>query len=888
MIPFDPRAYEDAVVKPLRRQWSGGELPDDLLSRYAIELTMSDTQVAERLVQVRAHWNRSAQSAGKGAWVKSVYRAFLRADEELRRNGAALDRIEWWRQYDRARAGARQGQIAELAQTLRSSFADLGLVTAGQLEATRGAIAAALAPDDVQRALAAAGVNLATPVELPGSSGLPDTQYRALRTSLVDASVSSIVELLHGPATVFKIIESFHSDPPVPAGLTGDAVAAATGRENKRSGNAPAREALGILTTAARSGVDIRLLTLFHLLDPVRDSHEQGVPPAAMLRLLEQAKLDPGEARLAVFSVRNEIVQQQARGLDRIKELLAEGRLVAAQQALATIAGTEDASAATALVEERSAEVNRLRTAARQALLAESEQDALNLLRQAAGLAADDEDLVAELSRVPPPPVLGLTATAEGTGVRLAWRAAPSHGEGIRYRLVRQKGRAPADPTDGAVVADGVGATVAVDAVVPAGQPIGYAVFTAAEGGRWSRPATVTTEVLPPVQDVRLSTEDGGGVAGRWQVPPEAIAVEVRRGGVDGVVVPTNSRAGFRDPTPPSGGEHTYTIVVRYCRPDGTEATSAPVIARTAGSWRLVPVSMLRLKPRSGEGGARIEITWRQPSFGEVTVRRARRPSPWPFGEVVPPGEVAGYGEEVVGRFTDQGEWRTLIAAAPSRLYHYVPFTIGEAGAVCGQEASLGVALPVTGLAYQRLDDDVVLSWKWPESTGTAEVTWTGGMGSGRRRLTRQQYQSGGGCQIECGPGEVSVRVHTVVNAEGGAFRSPDAEITVPGRRPTVTYAVQMTRWPVVGGGTVRVWFTVETALPECTVLLVAQHGPVMPCGPTDGQVVLRTARRFEPSVATELVAQLPRLRKPYWVRCFIEGSTALLVDPPVTQLKVS
>jgi hypothetical protein len=886
MTPFDSKAYEDAVVKPLRR-WSGRDLPDDMLARYAIDLKMTDTQVAARLAQVRSHWNKSAQSAGKGASVKSVYRAFLRADAELRSaHGEALDRVEWWRQYDQVRAGVRQDQITELVGTLGSSFGDLGLVTAGHLEATRVTIAAALAPDDVEQALVMAGVKRATPVELPRSSGLPDTQYRALRTSLIDASVSSVVELLHGQVTVFGILESFRCDPPVPAGLTSEAVTAATARENRRAGNAPAREALGILTSAVRSGADLRLLTLFHLLDPVRDSHQQGVPPAAMLRLLEQAKLDPDEARLAVFSVRSEAAEHQPRGLARIEELLGEGRLVAARQALATIAAVEEASAARILVEKRNAEVSRLLDAARQALLAGSEQDTERLLRQAAVLAVDDDDLAAELGRIPPPPVLELTATAEGAGVRVAWRAAPSHDERIHYRLVRRIGRDPADPDDGTVIADRGSATIAVDASPPAGQPIGYAVFAAAQGGRWSRPATVITEVLPPVRNVHLSEEGGAdGVAGRWQVNPEAIAVEVRRGGV---VVPTNGRTSFQDRTAPAGEEHAYTLTVRYRRPDGTEATSAPVLARTASSRRLVPVPALRLTPRSGEGGPRIEISWCQPPYGEVTVRRATRPSPWPLGEAVPLGELAGYGEEVVGRFDDQGEWRTLIAMAPTGLYHYVPFTIGEAGAVCGQEASLGVALPVTGLAYQRLGDDLVLSWIWPESAGTAEVDWAGTTGSGRQRLTRQQYQSGGGCHVHCGPGEVLVRVRTVVHAEGGVFNSPDAEITVSGRRPTVSYAVQMTRRPFVGGGTVRVRLTADEPLPECTVLLIARHGPVMPRGPNDGQVVLRSPQRFQPSVSAELVAQLPRLRKPYWVRCFLEGSTALLVDPPVTQLKVS
>jgi hypothetical protein len=897
MTPFDPRAYEAAVVKPLRR-WSGGKLPDDVVSRYAIDLSMSDEQVVQRLTQVRSHWIKSATSTGKGESVKNVYKAFLRADEELlKTDGTAMRRIQWWRDRDKARASARHGEIAELAQTLRASFGDLGLVAAGQLEATRLAVAPTLSPEEVAQALRTAGVCQDTPIELPRSSGLPGTQYRALRSALVNAGLASVVELLHGgPVESFHILESFRSAPRLAGGLSEAAVIAARDRANRRSGNAAAREAIGILATAARTGVNLRQLTLFHLLDTVRDNHAQGVPPAAMLRHLQEAKLDAAEARLAVFSVRNESAGQRVGGLGAIKALIEEGRLVAARQALATVTGAEDAAAAKELVERQTQEVRRLREAAYAQLRADSEQDALHLLRQAAALAVDDEDLAAEVRRIPPPPVLGLTAITEGVGVRVTWRAAPTHDGNTCYRLMRQRGRAPVDPGDGAVVAAG-SATVAVDTAVPAGQLIGYAVFAALEGDNWSRPASTTVEVLPPVHDVQLGEADGV-VEGHWQVNPEAAAVEVRRGEV---LVLSGSRTMFRDPGAAADHNHTYLIVARYRRPDGTMASSAPVVAKTTRRGRLVPVSMLRLAARSGHGVPMVAITWRQPAIPasiigsagsaditDITVRRAETPFPWEFGAVVPLDRLVSHGMEVAGRIEDKGEWRTLVASAPTGLHYYAAFTIGEAGAVRGEEVAFGLAPPVTELAYQRLGDEVVLSWQWPEAVGTAEVVWDGPAGSGRRQLTRQQYRSGGGCPIECGPGELAVKVRTVVHATGGTCTSPDAELTITGRRPTVSYAVQLARRPVVGGGTVRVRLTADQPLPDCTVLIVATHGPVMPRSAADGQLVLRSAQRIDPQAPVELVATLPRLRKPYWVRCFLEGSAAQLVDPPTTQLKVS
>ena len=151
MARFDPKAYEAAVVKPLRR-WTGRELPDDLVSRYAVDLGMSDADLTQRLAEVRSHWNKSAQSTGKSATTQNLCKAFLRADEELKRaHGAELNKIAWWGRHQQARVGARQGEIDELALTLRKSFGELGLIAAGQLEATMRATFAALAPDEGRR-----------------------------------------------------------------------------------------------------------------------------------------------------------------------------------------------------------------------------------------------------------------------------------------------------------------------------------------------------------------------------------------------------------------------------------------------------------------------------------------------------------------------------------------------------------------------------------------------------------------------------------------------------------------------------------------------------------------------------------------------------------------
>jgi hypothetical protein len=887
MTAFDHKAYEQAIVRPLRGR--AGRLPDDLLSRYAIELTMSDPELTNRVAEVRSHWHKSATSTAKHASYRSVYKAFLRADEDLQRqHGGALTRMSWWRTYAGNRAGSRKGEISELAQMLRTTFGELGLITSAQLEATVRASFPELAPNEVDDALAQATVRRGDPVELPKASGMGDTLYRKLSSLIADADMTSVAELLHGEFSRLHIITTFRTEPAT-GDLSAEAVRAAIDRENKRSGNQAAREALGLLSTQAKNGVDLRTLTLFHLLDGVRQHHKDGAPSGALLKQLLAARLDPAEARQAVVSVLSETLRAPVGGLSKVTALLEEGRLTAAQQALSTITG-EDGAAARALVDRHAARVRELRDTAQVALSAGDETEAREALRQATILAVDDEALAAELLRIPPQPVLDLTAQPDGVGVRVSWRAPASHADGMRYRLVRREGRTPADATDGATVTEDT-ATVAADRKAPAARTIGYAVFASGDGATWSRPAGTTIEVLPPVHNVRL-TDERGSVEGRWQVHPEAVAVEVRRG-TAGPEVAVIGRTSFRD-DPIGGADQRYSLTAVYSRADGAHVRSAPLLVRTTTHGRVQPVSALRLVAVAETGSPRVAISWRQVAETEVVVRRSAQPSPWEFGSVVPVAELSRYGEEVTGFAEDSadanGEWRTLTVAAPSGRFWYVPFTIPPGGdAVSGHGDVLGVAPPVSDLRHQRLGADLVLSWRWPESVGTAEVAWTSPTDSGRHELTRQQYQDAGGYRTRCGAGTVDVVVRTIVRADGGDCFSPSVTVTVDERPPTVTYSVEQTRRPLVGGGTVRVRLTADRPVPACTVLLVVAPGVVMPRRPDDGQVLLRSTEELRPGVPVELTAELPRLRKPYWVRCFVGDTDPVhLVDPPTRQLKVS
>ena len=782
---FDPKDYERRVVRPLRGR--AGRLPDDLLTRYEVALDFSDHDLAERLTQVRAHWNKAVSSMAKPAFVRGVYQALLSADEQLRsEHGDEMLGISWWREYERDRAGAREQHTDELVTMLRENFGELGLITSGQLEAIRETFGR-LAPNEVDRALETAGVRLSTPVALPRASGLGRTLYRRVKTLLEEAEVTSVPELLHGELRNLRLLTEFGSSPERSAGLTGDAVRQAIDRENRRDGNRAAREALGILDTAVRrDGVDLRQLALFHLLDDIRRYHDNRAPTSVLLRELRTSHLDVTEARSVVVSVLGETRGDDAEpldGLPAVTQQLADGFLRAAERTAATIADAEQSGSARELVRRQASRVRELREGARRELASGNEDGARQQLEQAARLAADDDELEAELNRVPPPPVLEVTARPDGTGARIAWRAPAEHGEGTHYRLVRRNDRAPSDPDDGDVVAED-SATAVLDSEAPAGMWLRYAVFAAVGGGAWSRPERDECEVLPPVHDVRVRSR-AGAVEVSWEAHPDVVAVDVRP--VDGAAteesIATIGTTSYRDVRTGPEENRVYVLTARYQRADGSEASSVPV------------------RVESGPG------------------------------------------------------------AAPT-----LP--------------------PMTGVDYQRLGDVVVLSWVWPDGVGVAEVQWARPDDSGRCRMTRQEYRSAGGCRLRIGSGSVHVRVRGVEDDEDGHASSEAADVVVHPMAPRVHYTVARRR-ALRGGGTARITFTANDRMSECAVLIVAAERRTMPQRSGDGRVLHRFCRELLPDEPVEITVELPKLRRPYWLRCFTEEPSVIgLVDPPTAQLK--
>ena len=90
------------------------------------------------------------------------------------------------------------------------------------------------------------------------------------------------------------------------------------------------------------------------------------------------------------------------------------------------------------------------------------------------------------------------------------------------------------------------------------------------------------------------------------------------------------------------------------------------------------------------------------------------------------------------------------------------------------------------------------------------------------------------------------------------------------------------------GGRSKKVTFPPTEGCAGVRVRMVAPPGPGDAHRAAEGGVeLLDTTLTLQPGVPVEHHVTVPRpVKRPYWVRCFVVGGQATLVDPPISSLK--
>jgi hypothetical protein len=869
-MAFDEKAYEKFLT-PYSRNNS---TPGNLLERYAITLPATDAEIAAQLKAVRTYWNK--KMVGQTRLARTA-KSCKTADDELAKN-KDFETAAWWQGEQRRQDKAARQQIEDLARLLTQDHGALGVVTAAALEKAAGSTG-------LTTAQAEQAVGLAGLVLIPASVTLPDAPpispviFGQLERELADGDAKSVPDLIHPGSGTFRIVAGYECVNDKAKRLDAAAIEAQVkeaGKNTSRANTARAG-ALQKLKDAQGRQIDLRDVALYHLMGLIKDDS-----PALARQQLEKRDVESKDAAIIVALLAGRAKAVRESGLDRVRTLLEDGQLGEARSLAGTLAGGEVSEQAAQLVTVREQELAALMTRVAEARQRSDEALACTLLRDVERISKEDAER--ELRTLPLAPPQRPRATGDGPQVQVFWERGTGHDESTVYAVRRTVGRTPTAPTDGADVHHGPG-TECADPGAPVATPVQYGVFALAGDGRpASRPVTVEVTALPPVWD--LKHEVGiGTVSLSWTAHQDA-EVRVTRAaqGTSQVIVP-EAGTGYHVTGLPEGVPQRFEVVAVYRGQGGAELTSQPVRLNLVPRGAAKPNGTLQVTTAESDGRVRATLTWRRIDASDVKILRTHAEPPWPAGTVVSLEQAERAGQLLTGRVDVQGAECTMETDLPGGIHYLTPLSEGGTGIVIGKTRSVAVISPVRNLAFTSFADYATISWEWPENVQLAEVRWRAGEQEDWdfTVLTLAEFQSKG-VKVPLGAGPCKVEVCALIPVGTRHHPSPSASIVVP----RVLQAP--IRYQVSGGALTgrsrKVTFSAESPCAGVRVRMIASEGGILPTKPTSGTAVLETTLDLVPDVPVEHKVSIPKLRRPYWMRCFIIGGPGRLIDPPYKDLK--
>jgi hypothetical protein len=496
-----------------------------------------------------------------------------------------------------------------------------------------------------------------------------------------------------------------------------------------------------------------------------------------------------------------------------------------------------------AAIRQADREVTRARS------LAGAQTDAaIGALQEALRQCADHREALDLLSKLPPGPPSGLSASIHGELVQLAWQ--PSSSPGIGYVVVR-KGRArPTSADDGTRLAT-VSGTTYDDERPEIGVPLHYAVY-ADRGGVTSSAAALLNQPVLVLADVKnlTATVSSGTVELAWQTPPNAYDVRVVRSDRtnprsenEGQLVPLASTGKAVDRDLVNERTYYYTVWARFHDHDGALKVSRGISIEAMPGEPPKPVEELKITESTSGSSRGLVLEFDRPAKGEVAILHTRQPAGLRHGAVLSLHDLQRCGQTLSAAGT-----RAWVAVEGPGIHYFTPAVIYQQMAYIGSEQRYVYAEDVTDLKVQNMGFALRAQWRWPVGCKEVVVAYsTGGwpepsaQGTATRPLTRAQYDLNGYFDIP-NPGAIDlyVRVFAVTQSNGERFlsggQSPAARKRVAlGSRITLNYAIKKARF----GGALNLEMGRQGTGTWPALLLVRKQGS-LPMSSADGEVLLR------------------------------------------------
>ncbi|MEV6555197.1 fibronectin type III domain-containing protein [Nocardia sp. NPDC051756] len=907
---MDASTYKSTVLIPLRKAHltdltngiaelnNGADFPVklDLALVYAIDPGMSDAQVAERVRDVRLWWNVNMQRSN----VKEVAKFCSNLDGLLAEKHRDLASAGFWQKWRSQRTQQSRTALAEVAKLLEHQYRDFGVVTLAQVKAAAATdgLLSRLSDTDLTACLeSSVALTLVDEFTEP-EAGLPATVRREWNSTVNLRTVLDAV-FFETPPENFRLIGGFACSglrPPDPGTLR-----QALDACDKRAGTEveAVKKLLHALRDAQTKGLDPAELALVQLIELAREVLQGGIALLAIQALADKGLDRIDAARIVMHCVDASATRSGRDTPDRVIELLTEGKLRGARalySALSNVeahAGTEAMDKALDALTKTEQQVSRLRAEAEQALHDGRITAATELLAQAGALADDDDSLARLIASLPPAPPSALNLAPDfppavpEQSVRIFWPKSSGADETTVYEVVRKAGSAPRDIRDGVAIS-ATPSTEVVDSGAPVAERLWYGV-AARRGGEASPVTTAEIVLLPPVRDVVVTT-DPTSIGVQWISPVGAARTAVVRTDPDGRQRTLSPRAsnsfvaeGLR-----TSETYTFDLTAEYIGANGEALAAAPVRVRAVPRLKAAPVTELSVRPvRFVDARAEVVAEWTAKAGTDIEVWRFPSSPGWAFGSTVEYSALtAAGGSRLPGVLRRDGDLERLTGTVPAGLCHYLAITPDQSAALVGRSASLAVCEPVTEPRVERFGDQAVVSWLWPRADYRVEAVWSAGTHRGSARISRPEYIRNGGMRISVGPGAVQIRLASIVESAEGRWSSPEVLLQLSGATLTARYRML---WPprLIGRGPLQIEFTADTETRGAVVVVHAESGAYLPQRMSENCVVQRIPLDIPMGEPQIVPVPLPKLPKPFWVRCFAEApETLTLADPPSDTLK--
>ena len=522
----------------------------------------------------------------------------------------------------------------------------------------------------------------------------------------------------------------------------------------------------------------------------------------------------------------------------------------------------------------------------------------------AGALVSDLPELSPALERCPPPAPPSLSAGGSGAEVHLAWTPAPARVGAISYRVTRNTD--PRGTDEGVVVADTADCN-AVDRDPPLGQQLHYAVRTGRDRSAWSPQSTAAPPVVlaPDVSTLRARSRSGI-VEMTWETR-SAMRVLVTR--TDGQLAPATHLDGlqrweggpgrFLDHDVIPGHTYSYRVTAVYRSSAGLDVLSSGVSATLTPDADPVPVDALEVTLDGSRPALR--ISWSGETSDKVTILETQAPLPMDRREIVPIGELDAF-PGIRRSPGDQAE-RSLEVPAQAGERHYTAVTTRGDNAAIGPSRQMVIQPPVTDLKTHRFRTELRLQWLWPAESGQALVLIKRGSvptsdddpEAEQRVVPRSTYGLEHGCRIPLANGTHGVAVFAVRSDSSGRHLGlPATALVGPiGAERSIAYEI-VRRWRLAGvERTLRI--VTHDSVPEpLDLVLMARPGDILPLAvddPACAEVLRMPSVTLTPGTPVVREVHLGPVRRPCYLRCFVDGSGAgavRIVDPPRDQLIVN